>query len=242
MSTFAKNTKIVLFGDSLTELHVFCSNHLMSAVVVGPQCLPIIFKDVICRGFSGYNTTHLKIILPQILQELVIDEVSVFVLFLGANDCNHDIEQFVDLPKFNENYREILNTLKNNGFDSKKLLLITPPVYNHDKYSEYCLQTGRAVPQRNIEYVKTYVNEVENIAHSENLKLVNIFEKMYAQQNWSDLLRDGLHLSSSGAQLLFESILPDISDRVLSHRGTLNKRFVDWKEIDLKCPESSLNM
>ena len=84
--------------------------------------------DVLNRGFSGYNTTWVKCVLPQILPSaLPLDAATVL---LGSNDSGvREInpEQHVPLDAFESNLRGICEFLLTGGVPKEGILLVSPP-------------------------------------------------------------------------------------------------------------------
>ena len=71
--------KLLLIGDSHIE-YGFCNEGgwvSMLADLLKRRC------DVINRGFSGYNTRHMKQILPEILQEFEAESTCGVIIVLG---------------------------------------------------------------------------------------------------------------------------------------------------------------
>ena len=64
---------------------------------------PIRKCDVLNRGLSGYNTAQAKAALPTVLPKLLIPQVSVMTVFLGANDAalkDSPLKQYVSVDDF----------------------------------------------------------------------------------------------------------------------------------------------
>ncbi len=71
--------KLVLIGDSNIQYGFSAEGRWVSllADLLQRKC------DVINRGFSGYNTNYLKIMLPEILDEFEIDTTCGIIILLG---------------------------------------------------------------------------------------------------------------------------------------------------------------
>ena len=101
--------KFVLIGDSNTQFGFSREGYWVSelANLLQRKC------DVINRGFSGYNTTHLKSILPTIMSEFDVDDVCGVTIMVGSNDsANNDI-QHIPLEEYGENIRAMIDYLIN---------------------------------------------------------------------------------------------------------------------------------
>ena len=82
---------------------------------------------MINRGFSGYNTKHLRIILHELLEEFEPEDVCGFVLMLGSNDSTDPTNkiQHVSLEDYKKNMRWIIDYILNKwGLPKDKLILI----------------------------------------------------------------------------------------------------------------------
>jgi len=73
--------KLLLIGDSNIQYGFSAEGRWVSllADLLQRKC------DVINRGFSGYNTNYLKIMLPEILDEFEIDTTCGIIILLGKN-------------------------------------------------------------------------------------------------------------------------------------------------------------
>lgn len=66
--------------------------------------------DVVCRGFSGYNSRQWVAIASLLPPETLGADVAV--LWLGANDACTSEQQGVPLLEYQQNITNIMNTLK----------------------------------------------------------------------------------------------------------------------------------
>ena len=84
--------------------------------------------DVLNRGYSGYNTAWIKLVLTQILSSTApIDAATVL---LGTNDSSLrelNPEQHIPLESFESNLRGICELLLNCGVPREGILLVSPP-------------------------------------------------------------------------------------------------------------------
>jgi isoamyl acetate esterase len=70
--------KLIMIGDSNTQFGNGQSNWVAAiADTLQRKC------DVINRGMSGYNTSYLKMILPQVFEEFNPDFICGIVIMLG---------------------------------------------------------------------------------------------------------------------------------------------------------------
>ena len=111
--------KFILLGDSNTQFafsqHGCWASKLSD--LLQRKC------DVINRGFSGYNTSHIRNILPQIMDEFEASNVCAMTLMLGSNDSTlpENKIQHCPLDQYGKNLRAIIEYILNDfGLDPKK--------------------------------------------------------------------------------------------------------------------------
>ena len=110
--------KLLLFGSSNTESGFSkeaCWVALLSDLLKR-KC------DVINRGLSGYNTSNIRQILPELLEEFEPESTCGIILFVGSNDCvDEGFAQHVPLKQFRENLEAMLAYITDEwGFNKKK--------------------------------------------------------------------------------------------------------------------------
>ncbi|KAI6654577.1 Isoamyl acetate-hydrolyzing esterase 1-like [Oopsacas minuta] len=218
--------QVIALGDSLTEMG---SDPALAGWVAQMQNLCSRKADVLNRGFSGYNTRYIKMILPL----LKIDwQHTIFVtILLGTNDAEipvHEDSGNVPISEFTANLREIIQHVLTQGVPADRIILITPPPVDEDKWFE--------VYKRKIwsnDLAKIYNETVLAVAGETGTHVIPIYSKIMAMPNWKSFLSDGIHLSQEGNQLLFEEvskILTPVFDK-------LPNCFPNWKDIDPQHPE-----
>lgn len=111
--------KFILLGDSNTQFGFSNEGRWVSMLsdMLQRKC------DVINRGFSGYNTRHIRGMMPQIMEEFEASNVCGMTVMLGANDSTEpDWKiQHCPLDEFGENLRSIIDYILNDfGLDPKK--------------------------------------------------------------------------------------------------------------------------
>ncbi|XP_054706099.1 isoamyl acetate-hydrolyzing esterase 1 homolog isoform X2 [Uloborus diversus] len=200
--------KIVLFGDSLTQRSFDPNDGLWGALLANRLQR---ICDVINRGFSGYTSRQCKIVLPHLYSDKNISEIKAFVIFLGANDsCKEGSAQHVPLFEYGKNLTGIIKYLESVGLCKTNILLMTPPPYCHQKFSTYCSENGRPKPAKDNETVAEYVNECNKIGEECQVEVVDLYHAM----NWQNFLIDGLHLSRTGSNFVYNFLWPSIEKRV----------------------------
>ena len=71
--------------------------------------------DVVNRGFIGYNTRWMKMLLPRLLPDVMAADVVAVTLFLGANDSTLlevDETQHIPLDEYRANLQDMLRYLE----------------------------------------------------------------------------------------------------------------------------------
>ena len=227
------NPRLILFGDSLTQ-YSFSVGGWGSLIADAFQRN----VDVINRGFSGYNSLWLKIVLKNIFEPIDISSFDAVVVLIGTNDASlpHvNYRQHVPLKLFKENMSFICRFLLSGGIKKENIILISPPSLHEENYVIFCSSKDRAIDRSN-EVTKQYAEVVLSIASSLNLKHVDLFSLTFKMQKNESLFVDGLHLSEKGNSILAEALLPHLNDIF----GSLPQMMPDWKNIDEKNPEKDL--
>ncbi|CAG2103518.1 unnamed protein product [Medioppia subpectinata] len=236
-----KWNKVILFGDSLTQRAFEPSDGLWGSLLADKLQR---VSDVIVRGFSGYNSRWLRMICDQIFDKTMnASEVSCLTILLGANDsCDAPSQQHVPIDEFADNLSSIIDHLETTGITRERILLMSPPVYCHQKFTDFCRQNGKTLPQKDEQTVAKYAEAVGRTAHKSGVEFIDLFQHFSKQQNKEQLFCDGLHFSRIGSQLLFQLIWPSIEKRVQNHNQSsdLIPIFPQFEDIDRKNPQKSL--
>ncbi|KAL4229114.1 isoamyl acetate-hydrolyzing esterase [Mactra antiquata] len=227
--------KVILFGDSLTQYGyshdgcwaAFVADHLQR------KC------DVINRGFSGYNTRWCKIILPKLVTKADVTDTKMVTIFLGANDSVDSVlcpNQHVPLNEFKKNMIDMVQYLMDIGVNKEKIVIISPPTCDEQKWQSDCEEKGRVFGKFNgptKDYAKVCIEVGEEIG----TQTVDLYTAMSCQKDWEDMLNDGLHFSPYGSQFLFEQLKP-VLDKLTSN---MKLQLPYWADIDNENPHKLLN-
>jgi lysophospholipase L1-like esterase len=184
--------------------------------------------DVLNRGFSGYNTDHAVEILTSILPaDSAIDtqEFLFSTVFFGANDAARPGEmQHVPVDTYGKNLAKIVTQMKKSlkpwrgkrkcvsSKESLKLpiILITPPPVDRDAwFKERGSPKGSSFDRTN-ETAKVYGDVVKEVGKKMNCSVLDVFELLEGNGEakvYGKYLRDGLHLSESGNELLYKGLM-----------------------------------
>lgn len=214
--------KLILIGDSNTQF-----GHGQSGWV---NCISDLFQrkcDVINRGFSGYNSDQIRIILPKILSEFSPESVCGVIVMLGSNDSTDPKAeiQHVDLKKFSENITFIADYILNWGISKNKLIFVSPGKIYDEKW-----RRTMGPKAFHFDYlVKDYAIEIIKIAKKKSIMFFDFRQAMedYGVE-YHELLHDGLHLSKQGGDLLFKGLQPILVENIL-HDLKIN--YPDWKNL-----------
>lgn len=197
--------KILFIGNSNTQYGFGKEGNWLSLIadLLQRKC------DVINRGFSGYNTKHLRHILPEILEEFEPEFTSGIVLMLGSNDSTTTANkiQHVSLENYTDNINWIIDYLLNKwGLKKEKLILVSPPKISDQKWK--LANTNSEITHFD-SMVSKYAEEAVRIAKELGIPYVDLYYLMNEKKDvYSDYLFDGLHLSKSGGQFLFNNLKP----------------------------------
>ncbi|XP_074656568.1 isoamyl acetate-hydrolyzing esterase 1 homolog [Tubulanus polymorphus] len=205
-----KYPKLILFGDSLTEYGFgeggFFGSHI--AHFLQGRC------DVVCRGYSGYNTRWCKLVLPSIVNRpmMIDDDVVAVVIFLGANDSVDKLlkpSQHVPVDEFGDNLREMVEYLLSIGLRRNQIILASLPAFDEKKWKKHCEEKGK--PFGKFESAgRGYYESCKQVAESCGTEFVDLFQSMLKQPDWKSMLNDGLHFSESGGKFVAEQMLKRI--------------------------------
>ncbi|KAJ8598573.1 hypothetical protein CTAYLR_001692 [Chrysophaeum taylorii] len=205
MTTVPTRPRIVLLGDSLTQLS-FGEGGWGAAVANRYQrrC------DVLNRGYSGYNSRWIL----ELVERGEIETGTLTTVFLGANDASleaHNARQHVPLAEFEANLKAILK--KTPG----PAVLIAPPPVDHAQRLEYQKQrypnSATGVLERTNESAGRYAEACERVAKERRVPCLNLWSLMQLHHDWPTFLIDGLHLSPKGNQFVATHLLDVIARR-----------------------------
>ncbi|KAI1308232.1 Isoamyl acetate-hydrolyzing esterase 1 -like protein [Halotydeus destructor] len=247
----SKNTwsKVILLGDSLTE---YClSPDGQWASLLGDRLKRV--ADIVVRGFAGYNSKWILDLLPELFPEThVFDDVSVVVIFLGANDAAPDgclFGQHVPISEYKTNLAAIVQFFAERGVTKDKIILMTPPKF-YERFNDFLktllppfLDASLVLPrsdQLTAQYARACV-EVGLDISVDTLDLHDIFTR---DSRGDALSNDGIHFSAEGSELVFENLWPLVEPKILKYVGSkkLTMNFPEFYNIkrDKPSPHSEL--
>ena len=125
--------------------------------------------DVTTRGFSGYNSRWLRIIVPKVIpKDMNCSQVSCLTILIGANDAN-DVDspskQHIPINEYEDNLVAIIHYLESIGITKDRIVLMSPPNYFHENHIQFCKQNGRPLPIKDNQTVGKYAKVCGSAAH-----------------------------------------------------------------------------
>jgi lysophospholipase L1-like esterase len=220
--------KLILLGDSNTQFGWSKASGWSSdlADLLQRKC------DVINRGFSGYNTDKIRIILPRIFDEFNSESICGVIIMLGSNDSTKDTNkiQHVPIARFESNMKFIIEYLKKLGIDEQKIILISPPKIDDARWEATVNSRNQSEHSDHFDHLVTsYARVVKKVA-AEKKTLFLDFNNIMVEcgDDYKECLFDGLHLSDKGSELLYENLLPIVNEQIANH---LKFNFPYWKDI-----------
>ncbi|XP_019632842.1 PREDICTED: isoamyl acetate-hydrolyzing esterase 1 homolog [Branchiostoma belcheri] len=225
--------KVILFGDSITQ-YAFNDGGWGAALqeLLQRKC------DIICRGFSGYNTTWANMIQPQVINQENASDVVLVIIFFGANDSSlkeENPQQHVPLESYKKNLRDMVHYLQGQGIGPEKIILITPPPLDEAEWRKVCKEKGLKLNRLNA-VTGQYAKMCCEVAVEKQTSCVDLYTYMQNEKDWRKFLSDGLHLSREGSQFLARCLSPIAQDKT-DHLPFI---FPHWDSIDTSNPEKSL--
>lgn len=224
--------QFILFGDSLIQQAFSEEGRVFGATLTD---LYIRKLDIVNRGFSGYNTSQALHILREIVPVPSKVRVRFMMIWFGANDARlpntpGGPQQHVPLDQFKENLRRIATHPCIRAHEGIRVILVTPPPVD-ERMLELADQEkyGYAMLRRTAGTTCKYARAVNDLGKELNLPVLDVHFKMMSHCHKStnpndysylpglkdtpvskllqEYLRDGLHLSRLGYELLYKELL-----------------------------------
>jgi len=240
-----RRTKIVLFGDSITQ-QAFSTKHSGWAAAVNDAYQRKV--DIVNRGYSGYNTRWASQLVHEVSSHFASGSPAngrdILTIFFGANDASladgTAAAQHVPIAEYKANLGELIDFVRSDhGSRAPQIVLITPPPVHERSWAKFC---GEETSNRSLEQSQRYAAACKEVAAEKGLPVVDSWSALHskAQGDLEGLFWDGLHLSARGNTLLFEALmgviqssLPGLAPDALPLDAPL------WRDIDPKNYESS---
>ena len=220
--------KLILLGDSNTQFAWGKASGWASDMsdMLQRKC------DVINRGFSGYNTDKIRLILPRILDEFNSESICGLIIMLGSNDSTKETNkiQHVPISRFEGNLNYILDYILKLGIDNKKIIVITPPRIDETKWEATVNSRNQAEHSDHFDHLVTeYARIVKKVALEHETHVLDLNSIMHEfGERYRDFLFDGLHMSANGSELLFDNLMPLVNQHIAAH---IKFNFPYWRDI-----------
>ncbi len=204
---FQKKTRIILFGDSITQMGVNSGGYITKMKETLEKNNLAAQYELIGAGIGGNKVYDLYLRMDE---DVLAKNPDVVVIYIGVNDVWHKTTSGTgtDLQKFERFYQAIINKLQAKGI---QVVLATPAVIG-----ERTDFTNQQDGDLNL-----YANTIRNLAKTNNCKLVDL-RKAFLDFNLKNnpdnkesgiLTTDRVHLNDKGNALVAEKML-----EVLVHR------------------------
>ena len=204
-----KKTKVIFFGDSITELavkrdkyvgYIFRMDSMLKLQKKNDQ------YELIGSGISANKVYDLYL---RMEEDVLSKNPDIVVIFVGVNDVWHKtlLGTGTDADKFEKFYYAILKKLKEKNI---KAILCTPAVVGEKTDFTNPLDGD----------LNKYSNIIRDIAKKSNLPLIDLRKKYhdYLEKNNPDnkdrgiLTYDGVHMNDTGNQFLADIMWNAIKD------------------------------
>ncbi len=204
-----KKTKVIFFGDSITELGVKKDKYV-GYIVRMDSMLKAVKKDdqyeLIGSGISANKVYDLYLRLEE---DVLGKNPDIVVIYVGVNDVWHKtlLGTGTDPDKFEKFYNAILRKLKERNI---KAILCTPAVVGE--------KTDMSNPLDGD--LNRYSNIIRDIAKKNDLPLVDLRQKFLDYNNANNpenkekdiLTYDRVHLNAKGNQLVADAMWKAIKE------------------------------
>ncbi|HQV59293.1 MAG: G-D-S-L family lipolytic protein [Chitinophagaceae bacterium] len=204
-----KKTKVIFFGDSITELGVKKDKYV-GYIVRMDSMLKAVKKDdqyeLIGSGISANKVYDLYLRLEE---DVLGKNPDIVVIYVGVNDVWHKtlLGTGTDPDKFEKFYNAILRKLKERNI---KAILCTPAVVGE--------KTDMSNPLDGD--LNRYSNIIRDIAKKNDLPLVDLRQKFLDYNNTNNpenkekdiLTYDRVHLNAKGNQLVADAMWKAIKE------------------------------
>ena len=204
-----KKTRVIFFGDSITELAVKRDKYV-GYILRMDSMLKLQKKndqyELIGSGISANKVYDLYL---RMEEDVLNKNPDIVVIFVGVNDVWHKtlLGTGTDADKFEKFYYAILKKLKEKNI---KAILCTPAVVGEKTDFSNPLDGD----------LNKYSNIIRDIAKKSNLPLIDLRKKYhdYLEKNNPDnkdrgiLTYDGVHMNDTGNQFLADIMWNAIKD------------------------------
>lgn len=204
-----KKTKVIFFGDSITELGVKRDRYVGYILKMDSMLKKEKKEDqyeLVGSGISGNKVYDLYLRMDE---DVLAKKPDVVVIYVGVNDVWHKtlLGTGTDADKFEKFYQAIVNKLKAQQI---KVILCTPAVVGE--------RTDMSNPLDGD--LNRYSNIIRDLAKKNNLPVVDLrrkfqeyLEKNNPENKEKDILTyDRVHMNDKGNQFIADAIWKELKD------------------------------
>lgn len=198
-----KKTKVIFFGDSITELAVKKDRYIGYILRMDSMLKAEKKNDQYELIGSGISANKVYDLYLRMEDDVLSKNPDVVVIYVGVNDVWHKtlLGTGTDADKFEKFYYAILKKLRDRNI---KVILCTPAVVGE--------KTDYSNPLDGD--LNRYSNIIRDIAKKSNLPLIDLRKKYhdYLEKNNPDnkergiLTYDGVHMNNEGNQFLADAM------------------------------------
>ena len=223
-----KYWKIYLIGDSLTEFG-FDDGGFVSqlAKTYIRKC------DVINRGMSGYTSEYLQHMIPRLLEQDHREScpIKIAAVLLGSNDANlkEESSRHVPLERYHQNLESIMKQLKEKNIET--IILLSPPPIDNDAYDNHTRTNENRTTKLSKEHVAPYAHICKELATTNNLLFIDLFNEMLKEGNWKQYFKDGFHFSEKGNGFVFDKFV-EVLDPIINNFPLVYPDYSDIVDLD----------
>ena len=187
---WAEKTKIVCFGDSITNAGY---PHLLA---------PLLGAETVNAGVGGNNTVQG---LKRIQKDVLDHEPDIVIIFFGTNDLRVDSKKEVPIPEYKKNLTAIAEKVRETG---AKILFCTLPPINHEPYFTRHEAEIYGGPEGLAKLVSDYRSAALAVAKELEAPIVDLNQLLLEKPNW--MRSDGVHPSKTGSAIIAELIAEEV--------------------------------
>ncbi|KAM0792142.1 hypothetical protein ACM66B_004841 [Microbotryomycetes sp. NB124-2] len=227
---------LVMFGDSITQ-----GSWIPGGTGAALANLYQRKLDVLNRGLSGEWAIPIA---KKWLQPTgqISSPIALMIVWFGANDATlPPSPQSITLERFKENLHAIIRLVKDPASpyyqkDAECLLITPPPVDAKVRAKDLLDRDPPRQPDRDAGRTRQFAEAVKQVAAEADVPVVDCWSIVNdaAQKDGSldRFLRDGLHLSPDGYELVTEGVKEVITEKLPElHWNALRQTFPHWADI-----------
>ncbi|KAL3593326.1 hypothetical protein FPOAC2_07622 [Fusarium poae] len=220
--------QIILFGDSIIEKSIADGDKIPMTSWLQNEYLGR--RDIINRGFSGYNSSQALKVLPHILPDRAsFIQVKIMVILFGANDAGYGIRKngpnpHVPLDRYKDNMANIINYVKNH---CSRIILVTPPPVEERLMAARVKEIDFEDMMWTNDHTSTYAEAIRELSRNHSVPYLDLFQDLSSAVGWKPgspipgsasepenpdfrkLIIDGIHLGGP-AYAIFQNGLMDV--------------------------------